>query len=52
MPRFTADQLAFAATKRIYMGRDESIEFMQTMNIKLHPPTTDRSDDARSSVGS
>ena len=34
MARFTADQLAFAASKKAYMGRDESIEFMKTMNIK------------------
>jgi sugar phosphate isomerase/epimerase len=34
MARFTADQLAFAASKKAYMGRDESIEFMKSMNIK------------------
>ena len=34
MPRFTADQLAFAASKNAYMGRDESIEFMKWMNIR------------------
>ena len=34
MPRFTAEQLVFAASKKAYMGRDESIEFMTTMNIK------------------
>ena len=35
MPRFTADQLAFAASKRQYMGREESIEFLKTMKIKM-----------------
>ena len=28
MSRFTADQLAFAASKTAYMGRDESIELL------------------------
>ncbi len=35
MPRFTPDQLAFAASKRAYMGRDESIAFLKTMDIRL-----------------
>ena len=34
MARFTADQLAFAASKKGYMGRDEAIEFLKTLNIK------------------
>jgi xylose isomerase len=34
MIRFSVDQLAFAAAKKAYMGRDESIEFLKTMNIK------------------
>lgn len=34
MARFTSDQLACAASKTGYMGRDESIEFLQTMDIK------------------
>jgi len=34
MARFSADQLAFAASKKAYMGRAESIEFLKTMNIK------------------
>lgn len=34
MERFTADQLAFAASKTGYMGREESIEFLRTMDIK------------------
>jgi len=34
MARFTADQLAFAASKKAYMRRDESIEFMKTLGIK------------------
>jgi len=34
MARFTSDQLAFAAAKKSYMGRDESIEFLKTMNIR------------------
>jgi sugar phosphate isomerase/epimerase len=34
MARFTADQLAFAASKTAYMGRDESIAFLRTMNIR------------------
>src|SRR5262245_57363477 len=32
--KFTADQLAFAASKKGYMGRDESIEFLKTMHIR------------------
>lgn len=32
--RFTSDQLAFAASKTGYMGRDESIEFLRMMDIK------------------
>lgn len=35
MTRFTAEQLAFAKTKKSYMGRDESIEFLRTMDIKM-----------------
>jgi sugar phosphate isomerase/epimerase len=34
MARFTADQLAFAASKKGYMARDESIEFMKTLKIQ------------------
>jgi sugar phosphate isomerase/epimerase len=34
MARFTADQLALAASKRGYMAREESIEFLKTLNIK------------------
>src|SRR4029079_16313674 len=33
MSRFSADQLAFAASKRGYMGREESIEFLKPLNI-------------------
>jgi xylose isomerase len=32
---FSADQLAFAASKTGYMGREESIEFLRTMHIKM-----------------
>ena len=35
MTRFTADQLAYASARRTYMGRDESIEFLDTMGIKM-----------------
>ena len=35
MSRFTPDQLSFAASKRAYMGRDESIEFLKTMDIRM-----------------
>ena len=35
MARFSGDQLAFAASKQRYMDRDESIEFLETMNIKM-----------------
>jgi sugar phosphate isomerase/epimerase len=34
MARFSPDQLQFAASKKGYMGRGESIEFMKTLNIK------------------
>src|SRR6476469_2583082 len=34
MGLFSNDQLAFAASKKAYMGRDESIEFLKTMNIR------------------
>jgi xylose isomerase len=34
MARFTSDQLAFAAKKKAYMGRDESIEFLKALNIR------------------
>src|SRR5215469_3449347 len=34
MARFTSDQLAFAAAKKSYMGRDESIEFLKGLNIR------------------
>jgi len=34
MARFTSDQLAFAATKKSYLGRDESIEFLKALDIK------------------
>ena len=33
--RFTSEQLAFAASKRAYMGRAESIEFLKTMDIRM-----------------
>lgn len=32
---FSADQLAFAASKKGYMGREESIEFLRTMHIRM-----------------
>jgi L-rhamnose isomerase len=35
MQRFTNDQLSFAASKRAYMGRDESIEFLKEMDIRM-----------------
>ncbi|HEY3885770.1 MAG TPA: TIM barrel protein [Vicinamibacterales bacterium] len=35
MPRFSSDQLTFAASKTKYMGREESIEFLKTMHIKM-----------------
>ena len=35
MARFTADHMAFAASKTRYMGREESIEFLKTLNIQL-----------------
>jgi xylose isomerase len=35
MSRFTADQLAFAASKPGYMGRAEAIEFLKTMDIRM-----------------
>jgi xylose isomerase len=35
MDRFDRDQLAFAASKRGYMGRTESIEFLKAMGIKM-----------------
>lgn len=35
MTRFTAAQVAFAASKTQYMGRDESIEFLQSMDIRM-----------------
>ena len=35
MPRFTSEQLSFAASKRGYMGRDESIEFLEHMDIRM-----------------
>lgn len=35
MPRFTSEQLSFAASKRGYMGRDESIEFLKHMDIRM-----------------
>ena len=35
MPRFTPDQLAFAASKTQYMGREESIEFLKMLNVKM-----------------
>jgi sugar phosphate isomerase/epimerase len=34
MARFTSDQLAFAAKKKAYMGRDESIEFLKSLDIR------------------
>ena len=35
MTRFTADQLAFAASRNGYMGRQESIEFLKAMDIRM-----------------
>ena len=35
MPRFTADQLAYARSKSVYLGRSESLEFLRTMGIRL-----------------
>src|SRR5437868_4206219 len=35
MARFTSDQLAFAASKNGYLGREEAIEFLKTMDIKM-----------------
>jgi len=35
MPRFSADQLSFAASKQAYMGREESIEFLKRMDIRM-----------------
>jgi xylose isomerase len=34
MPRFTSDQLAFAATKQRYLPRAEAIDFLRAMDIK------------------
>jgi xylose isomerase len=34
MTRFTADQMAFAASKTGYMDRDEAIDFLRVMDIK------------------
>ena len=35
MARFSEDQFGFAASKHRYMGRDESIEFLKAMNIRM-----------------
>ena len=35
MPRFTPDQMAFAATKQRYLARDEAIDFLRRMDIKF-----------------
>lgn len=35
MTRFTADQMAFARSRTGYLGRQESIEFLEKMDIKL-----------------
>ena len=35
MTRFTADQAAFAASKKGYMDRAESIEFLKAMDIRM-----------------
>ena len=35
MTRFTGDQLAHATTRNGYMGRQESIEFLKAMDIKM-----------------
>lgn len=35
MPRFTPDQLSFAAAKRGYMDREESIDFLTRMDIRM-----------------
>ena len=35
MTRFSADQLAYAASRTGYLDRQASIEFLRTMNIKM-----------------
>jgi L-rhamnose isomerase len=35
MTRFTADQVAFAASRTSYLGRDAAIEFLRTMDIRM-----------------
>jgi L-rhamnose isomerase len=35
MPRFTRDQLAFAQSRTGYLGRAESVAFLQQMDIKM-----------------
>ncbi len=35
MNRFSADQLAYAQSRKGYLGRQESIEFLKTMDIKM-----------------
>jgi xylose isomerase len=34
MPRFTAEQLAFALSKRAFLARAEALEFLRTMDIR------------------
>src|SRR5262245_12262636 len=35
MTRFTPDQLAFAGTKRHYLNREEAIDFLKQMDIRM-----------------
>ena len=35
MTRFTADQIAYAATRTSYLDRDRAREFLQTMDIRM-----------------
>ena len=35
MPRFTADQLAYARSKSVYLARAESLEFLRTLDIPV-----------------
>src|SRR5690242_21722979 len=35
MPRFTADQLAYAKTRTAYLDRAAAIEFLKKMDVKL-----------------
>src|SRR5262245_17641028 len=35
MTRFSADQLAYAHSRKGYLGRQESIEFLKSMDIRM-----------------